>query len=184
MGRPKALLVDREGRPFVARIVRTLAAAGLDDIVVVTGDTHEAVERALEADSPPARVRCRRNPDPDRGQLSSLWVGLDAAEERRAEAVLMTLVDVPMVAPGTVRQVIGAWRASQALITRPAIGEKHGHPVIFDRELFDALRAAPLDQGGKAVIHAHLEDVLNVEVTDQGCLADIDTPSDYKATTD
>ena len=179
MGRPKALLPDGEQRSFVARIVRTLAAAGLNDIVVVTGETHEAVERALEADGPPARVQCRRNLDPDRGQLSSLWVGLDAAEERGAEALLLALVDVPMVAPETVRRVIDAWQSSSALIARPAIGEKHGHPVVFDREVFDALREAAPEAGAKAVVHAH--DVLNVEVTDPGCVTDVDTATDYRS---
>ena len=133
MGRPKPLLPDREGRPFVARIVRTLGAAGLDDVVVVTGDTHDLVVEALEKDQSPVCWECRRNPDPDRGQLSSLWVGLDAAEERGAEALLVHLVDIPLVKPETVRAVMDGWRASEALIARPAAGEKHGHPVVFGR---------------------------------------------------
>ena len=181
MRQPKALLPDREGRPFVARIVRTLITAGLDNIVVVTGETHEAVKQALEVDGAEVLFECCQNPHPARGQLSSLWVGLDVAEARGAEAVLVTLVDVPMVAPKTVRQVIDAWLTSSALIARPAIGEKHGHPVIFDCQLFGALRQAPLDEGAKAVITAHPRHILNVETTDEGCLTNVNVQADYDA---
>jgi molybdenum cofactor cytidylyltransferase len=163
----------------VARIVRTLGAAGLDDIVVVTSETHDLVVAALEADRPSVRWECRRNPDPDRGQLSSLWVGLDTAEERGAEAVLVHLVDIPLVKLETVRAVIVGWRASDALVARPAIGDQHGHPVLVAREVFDTLRRAPLETGAKRVIQELGETVLNVEVSDDGCLKDVDLPEDY-----
>ena len=31
-------------------------------------------------------------------------------------------------------------------VVRLAVGVRHGHPVLFDRSLFDELRKAPLDQ--------------------------------------
>ncbi len=64
---------------------------------------------------------------------------------------------------------------------RPAIGERHGHPVVFDQRVFDELRLAPSDIGAKAVVRAHADEVLNVPVADEGCLVDVDTPRDYEA---
>ena len=78
MGRPKALLPDPDGRPFVARLVRTFAAAGLHDIVVVTGSLHAAIADAVAADQPPVAPTLVNNPQPALGQVSSLWMGLDA----------------------------------------------------------------------------------------------------------
>ena len=179
MGTSKALLADPDGRSFVARIARTFGDAGLDHLVVVTGAHHEAIVTALAADGLSGRVTCVRNPDPSRGQISSLWAGLDAVMRPELEAMLMTLVDVPMVRPSTVRAVIEAWRHGRAPIVRPAIGDRHGHPVLFDRAVFDELRRAPLDEGAKAVVHAHAVDLLNVTVDDEGCLIDVDTPGDY-----
>jgi len=121
-----------------------------------------------------------RNPNPARGQLSSLWVGMDHAITPDVEALLVTLADVPMITVEVVRQVIAAWRSSGTAIVRPAIGQAHGHPVLYDRSLFAALRAAPLEQGAKAVVRAREADILNVPVTDPGCLRDIDTPEDYR----
>ena len=179
MGRPKAVLTDGDGRAFVARIVRTFAAAGITDTVIVTGSQHDTIVAALAADGPPVAPRIVRNPDPSRGQLSSLWTGLDAVGPDIA-GVLMTLVDVPMLRASTIRSVIDAWHDTRAPIVRPAIGNRHGHPVLFDRSTFDELRRAPLSEGAKAVVHAHAQHVVNVQVDDPGCLVDIDTPGDYQ----
>jgi molybdenum cofactor cytidylyltransferase len=180
MGSPKALLEAPDGRVFVVRIAGTLREAGVGDIVIVTGPHHELILRAPGLDTIYPQPRVIRNVDPTRGQLSSLWVGMDAVIHRTTEAVLMTLVDVPMILPSTVRAVIDAWRVTHAPIVRPAIGDRHGHPVLFDRATFDELRRAPLAQGAKAVVHAHSRDVLNVPVNDSGCLLDVDTPDEYR----
>jgi len=179
MGTPKALLPDADGRAFIARIVRTFATAAVNDIVIVTGSQHDAIEAAVAADRPPVTPRFVRNPDPSRGQLSSLWTGLDVVDPH-AEGVLMTLVDVPMLRASTIRAVVDAWHDQRAPIVRPAMGDRHGHPVLFDRATFDELRRAPLSEGAKAVVHAHADRVINVPVDDPGCLTDIDTPGDYE----
>jgi nicotine blue oxidoreductase len=184
MGSPKALLTAPDGVPFVVRIVRAFAGAGVDRVVVVTGADHAAIDGLVRSDPDAARVAtCVRNPDPSRGQLSSLLVGLDAVAGVSAEAVLVTLVDVPGIDPAVVRRVIEAWRRTGAPIVRPARGVEHGHPVLFDRRLFDELRTAPLDAGAKSVVRAHEGEIWNEPVDDEGCLTDVDTPEEYDALT-
>lgn len=181
MGTPKAILADPDGRPFVARLVRAFAAASIGDVVVVTGSQHAAIVAAVAADQPSITPIFVRNLQPSLGQLSSLWVGLDAAATPDLEGVLVTPVDIPMVRSSTIRQVIEAWERTRAPIVRPAVGQRHGHPVLFDRAVFDALRQAPLTGGARVVVHAHADRVVNVQVDDEGCCVDIDTPADYEA---
>jgi molybdenum cofactor cytidylyltransferase len=178
MGSPKALLGDADGRPFVARVARTLLTAGLPDVVVITGSQHERIASALATDGLDRAVRLARNPDPSRGQLSSIWTGLDSCPPD-AEGLLMTLVDVPLLAAATVSTVVDAWRVTRAPIVRPIVDGRRGHPVIFDRQVFDELRAAPLSEGARIVVRAHWAESLDVLVDDPGCLIDIDTPTDY-----
>jgi molybdenum cofactor cytidylyltransferase len=177
MGSPKALLASPDGLPFVARIVNAFHDAKVDDVTVVTGRDHAAIADALARHGVDARLA--RNHDPSRGQLSSLWAGMDAAVTDTTAAILMTLVDVPMVSGATIAAVIDTWRRQRPLIVRPASGERHGHPVLFDRRLFDELRRAPLDAGAKAIVHAHADAIVNVPVADEGCLVDVDTPREY-----
>jgi molybdenum cofactor cytidylyltransferase len=178
MGSPKALLAAPNGRAFVSHIVRTWHDAGVRDIVIVTGLDHAAIAHELDRDRPEPLPRIVQNPDPSRGQLSSLIAGLDAIAPR--DAVLMTLVDVPLASVATVSAVVDVWRQSRAPIVRPAIGDRHGHPVIFDRVLFEEFRRAPLHEGAKTVVRAHEREIVNVPVSDEGCVVDIDTPLDYE----
>jgi molybdenum cofactor cytidylyltransferase len=181
MGSPKAILDAPNGRSFVASIARAIAAADISDIVVVTGRDHDRVVDALERDAPPVRPRVVRNPDPSRGQLSSLWTAMEAAIVADTEGLMVTLVDVPLVSAVTIRRVIDAWRSSRAPIVRPARGAQHGHPVIFDRAVFEELRAAPLDAGAKVIVRAHEREIIDVPVDDAESLTDVDTPADYAA---
>ena len=178
MGAPKALLETPDGQLFVSRIVRTWHTAGVRNVVIVTGRDHDAIAAAIARDGFAAPPLIVQNPDPSRGQLSSLLVGLDAA--LASEGVLMTLVDSPLATLATVEAVIDEWHRSRAPIVRPAIGDTHGHPVLFDRAVFEELRRAPWAVGAKAVVRAHEGEIVNVQVSDEGCVVDFDTPLDYE----
>ena len=180
MGSPKAILRDVAGVPFVNRIVASFYAAALADVLIVTGRHHDDVAAAVAEFTGPARPRLVRNPDPSRGQLSSLWVALEACDPR-TEALAVTLVDVPLLAVGTITAVVRAWEQTRAPIVRPETNGRRGHPVIFDRAVFDELRRAPLDVGARAVVSAHYPEIVNVPVDDPGCILDIDTPEESRA---
>ena len=53
--------------------------------------------------------------------------------------------------------------------------------MLFDRSMLDALRHAPITEGARVVVHANADRIVNVEVDDDGCLLDVDTPADYDA---
>lgn len=160
------------------RIVTTMQRAGLTECIIVTGRHHDEIARAVESVPLQVPPRIVRNDDPSRGQLSSLWTALDACPPG-TDAVAVTLVDVPLVTVETVRAVIDAWTRTGAPIVRVSFNGRRGHPVIFDRVLFDELRQAPLDVGARAVLSAHYDAIVNVAVEDPGCLVDVDTPADY-----
>jgi molybdenum cofactor cytidylyltransferase len=176
MGRPKALLpVTRDGETFIERLVATLIAGGVDDVVVVAGDEAVAIRARLGF-----RARVAVNRQIDLGQLSSIVVGLDVIDRPGVQAVMIAPVDQPLVSETTVRVLADAWRRTRAPIVRPVRGGRHGHPVIFDRAVFDELRAANPAQGARAIVHAHAESVSDIAVDDDGAFADIDTPADYE----
>jgi len=180
MGRPKAALPLADRRDtLLRRVLRTCFSAGLPEVFVVTGFAADLVRDA--AGPPDHRIRFAHNPDWQTGQLSSLLAGIDAASEHLVEAVLVTLVDVPFASVDTFARVLRAWRSTRAPIVRPARDSKHGHPVIFDRAVFDELRSADPQVGAKAVIRAHQHQIVNVTVDDDGAFIDLDTDEDYRA---
>ena len=178
-GRPKALLPTGQGdETFLARIVSALREGGVDDVVVVAGYHVEAIERAASLLAMPVRVL--HNPAPEDGQLSSLLIALTAVDHPGVSAMLVTLVDLPLVLPATVRAVLEGYRRTAAPIVRPARGGRHGHPILFDRSLFDELRHVDPELGAKPVVRAHAADGLEIDTEDQGAFDDVDTPEDYE----
>jgi molybdenum cofactor cytidylyltransferase len=178
MGRSKAALPLPGGDTFITRLVRTFKAASVEDVVVVVGHDAKAVADAFAASDLVARFV--ENPDYEQGQLSSLLAGLRVVDRPGVVATLVTLVDVPLVGASTVRAVVDRYHATHAPIVRPVRGAAHGHPVLIDRSLFDALRRADPAVGAKAVIRANVSAAGDVVVDDDGAFADADTPEDYE----
>ena len=119
MGRPKAALpLGSTGQTVLSTAVTTLLAAGLPSVTVVAGAHPVAVRAAWPPRLPTgalAKVGDRRVTIIDhagwaQGQLSSLVAGLNFLDDPLLEAVLVTLVDVPLVSAGTVSSVVAAWR--------------------------------------------------------------------------
>ena len=179
MGRAKASLpIGSSGETFVTRIVRTLRDGGIDDVLVVTGNHEQVVSACLaNMDLPPRLVV---NPTPELGQYSSLQIGLSEVVRPGVGAVLVTLVDVPLIKAETVRMLLEAYSQSCAPVVRPVRNGRHGHPVIFDRSVFNELKSMPASIGAKAVVRRHAEESVEVEVEDEGPFLDIDTLDDYQ----
>jgi CTP:molybdopterin cytidylyltransferase MocA len=176
MGRPKAFLAMTPGGTILGRVLGTLADAGVEPLVVVA---RELFTPGDAWNDPRAnRVRVVVNPDPDRGQLSSLVCGIQAIDPA-APGALMTLVDIPLVRTATVTSLVRAWERDHAVLVRPRHEGRHGHPVIFARALLDALVHADLAQGAKPVVRSFARDAVNVPVDDPGVLIDFDTPEEY-----
>jgi molybdenum cofactor cytidylyltransferase len=177
MGRPKMLLPLGEGDTFLTRIVRTLSKAEVADVIVVVGHDADAVIESVVARGLSPRFVLNR--EYDSGQLSSVLAGLRAVDRPGVAGLLLTLVDVPLVSVATVRAVLARYRETGAPIVRPVHGARHGHPVLIDRRLFDAVRRADPSSGLKSVVRAHASVTGDVDVEDEGAFLDIDSPEDY-----
>ena len=178
MGRAKALLPVPGGDWFLSRLVRTFLSAGCSEVVAVVGEAEEAIRSVANHER--LRVHLVRNPDPSRGQLSSLHAALVWVAPDHPRGLMMAPVDLPLIAVPTVRAVIDAWVRTGAPIVRPSHGHRHGHPVLFDARVLPELLAADLSAGARPVVHAHRAEVCNVEIDDPGAYDDIDTPEDYR----
>jgi molybdenum cofactor cytidylyltransferase len=176
MGRPKALL-PIDGQTFIERIVGALGAGGIERVIVVLGFNASEL-RGKIAHLP---VEIVVNPDYKQGQLSSLQAAIRyLAADKNCDGMMVHLVDHPYVEPRLVREMLGQFGLTKKLIVVPRHQGKRGHPVIFARELFSELLAAPLDQGAKAVVNAHRAETLEIDTEEVGITLDIDTPELYR----
>jgi molybdenum cofactor cytidylyltransferase len=177
MGSPKAML-DFRGAPFVVRILEALEALEIKVRVVVVGPDGPLVRPAIAAQD----ALVVENPDVDAGPIASLRCALTALEPVQPPAVLVWPVDLPHVHVSTVERLVEAYRRHQSLVTVPTFAGRRGHPVIWDRRLFEELRIseAATRDGARAVLHAHMADVYAVPVDDPAVTDFINTPADYE----
>jgi CTP:molybdopterin cytidylyltransferase MocA len=110
LGRPKAL-VDLDGQLLVERGTRMLAAAGCAPVVAVLGAAAERVLARADLSAAQATVVAEGWPE---GVGASLRAGLAALAATEAEAVVVALVDQPLVGTEAVRRLVAAMRAAVA----------------------------------------------------------------------
>ncbi len=174
MGTVKALL-RYAGETFVDRLILALAARCEPVIVVLGHHAGQIRDGARLAE----RVRFIENPNPDRGQLSSLQCGLDAVPADAAGA-LFTPVDHPAISEPTVAALADALAAG-ALVAIPRYGGRRGHPVAISRALFADFLALPPIASAKEIISRHAAAVRYLDVDDPGILLDIDDAEAYRS---
>jgi molybdenum cofactor cytidylyltransferase len=167
------LLASVGGRPLVRATVERLLTTALDDIVVVLGSDAAAVGAVLAG----LDVRTVTNAEYAAGMSTTLRAGL-AALPPSANAALVALADQPGVGAEIVDRVLERYRARRTAIVAPVYrGGVRGNPVLFDRALFDELRAVTGDEGGRSVVARDPGRVALVEF-DIEMPGDIDVPGD------
>jgi molybdenum cofactor cytidylyltransferase len=177
MGHPKALL-PIGNKTFLKRILEIVQEIGLADPVVILGRAAEIIQPTIQ--DLPACVKI--NPDTDRGQLSSIQIGISSLGTD-TQACMIWPVDQPAVSADMVRRIALLFVQSGCLIALPKYGEKRGHPAIFHRSLFQEFLGSPLDEGPKKILVRHLQATAELPTDESAVIQDIDTPSDYEALT-
>ena len=102
------------------------------------------------------------------------WLTADAS----VEAVVVALVDQPLVTPTAVERLRAAGVAA-AVATYDGLAR---NPVLLHRSTWPGVVAAAIgDEGARGWLRAHPELVVQVDCTDAGSADDIDTPEDLNS---
>jgi CTP:molybdopterin cytidylyltransferase MocA len=183
MGAPKALL-EFHGETFLDRLIRLMERVA-DPVIVVLGHHAEAIQRKEKAQKGKAKAQFVVNPDPERGQLSSLQTAL-AALPPEATGFLFMPVDCPAVKQSTLQKLALQFRDRDpaTLLVVPRCGDRRGHPVCAAQSLAAEFLALPPTAEARDVVHRHVAQTRYVDVDDPGILSDIDDPESYRKLTE
>jgi molybdenum cofactor cytidylyltransferase len=188
MGTDKALLAwpPRGGEQSVARGTFLSAAIGslgpsTDFVLIVAGKNEAALAPIAHVNGASMVV----NPDPGRGQLSSLQVGLREVLNRGRDAAIVTLVDRPPARAATVQILREAFEAAPSSIWAvvPEFSGRHGHPFVAGRDMIERFLREPVTGNARDVEHRYQEHIQYLAVEDSFVALNINTPEDYAALT-
>jgi molybdenum cofactor cytidylyltransferase len=187
MGRDKALLPwppVAEGAPavntFLGAMIDLLQQES-DLVIVIAGKNVAELEPVVDAHGAFIVV----NPAPERGQFSSIQVGLREVLNRGRDAAFVVPVDRPPVLPATIRDLRAAFLASDtnvwAVVPEVLRGSAavHGHPILIGREMMERFLRAPAESVARDIEHRHQQHIRYLRVEDGRVAANIDTPEDY-----
>jgi CTP:molybdopterin cytidylyltransferase MocA len=178
MGSFKPLLPLVEGNTVIATVINNLKAAGCDDVCVVTGHNSELLEAACHRFG----ARIAHNPDFDRGMYSSIVAGL-SAQAPDTDACLLLPVDIPLVRPATLRQLLQYHSAADTRVVYPTFLGRRGHPPRIHRTLFNEIIDSEHhagEDGLRGILVRHEDFADEIPVLDQHILLDMDTQEDYQ----
>jgi molybdenum cofactor cytidylyltransferase len=164
-------------RTVIEACVDNLRRSRLDEIIVVLGHREAEIRARLAS----AGVEFAINRDYQKGMLSSIKTGLTVISPR-SDAILVALVDQPMVGPEVINPLISAYRDHDQKIALPTYQGKHGHPIIVSADYMDEMLniADDSSEGLRTLIEAHRDEILEVPVDRPAVLEDIDRPEDYQ----
>jgi len=185
MGTDKALLPwppQTVGQPskdtFLSATIRSLTLS-TDFVLIVAGKNEDVLAPIAYANG----ASLITNPDPGRGQFSSLQVGLHEVLNRGRDAAVITLVDRPPVSSATVSLLRDAYESAAQDIWAvvPEFSGKHGHPYLAGRELIEKFLQAPPTSSAREIEHRYQNHIQYVVVSDPFVALNINTPDDYAA---
>lgn len=157
------------GQTLLGRVVGLFRAAGVRNVVVVTG--HRAKE--VRAEACVLGVSAVHNERYEQGMFSSVVAGV--RDLGSAAGFFVHPVDIPLVRADTVTALLDAFDGQTA--TYPCFGGQRGHPPLLPASLVPMLLAHDGQDGLQGVLRAL--PAREQEVWDRGILLDADSPEDF-----
>lgn len=168
-GRDK-LLEQVNGQPLLALMCRRAMQTGFATYVTLPGLDHPRAAHIGRAAPVPV-------PEAAEGMAASIRRGT-AALPPDCAAVMVLPADMPEIETRDMLHLAAQFTGPASPVLRAAAsGGRPGHPVLFPRRCFAALRSLHGDQGARKVLDT--ETVQPVPLSGTRALTDLDTPEDW-----
>lgn len=182
IGRQKMLLPWGKAT-ILERVIDNVLLSGVSEVVVVLGYKAEEMRGRLEpnlaANPNRSKVKIIINPLFEEGISSSLIRGVEALG-RDCDATMVVLGDQPQIGPEIMRKIIKSFASHNKSIAIPSFKGQKGHPVIIDLKFKQEILNLKGDIGAREVVKSYPEDILEVDISSQEIIRDIDTLQDYE----
>jgi molybdenum cofactor cytidylyltransferase len=173
MGQPKMLL-PWGGTTVLGKVIETLKAAGMEDLLVVTGGAREQVEAIVRGSAQVVFNAEYANSE----MLGSIQCGLGAVKPE-AQAALICLGDQPQIQVRSVQVILQEHENTGASLIVPSYQMKRGHPWLAAREWWDKILEMKPPESPREFLNHHAKEIKYIDVDTPSILTDLDTPEDY-----
>lgn len=178
---PKALL-RKDGQTLLELFSRAIQGFTPSEYIVVTGFHAGAIESEIERvnSSLAHRIKVIQNPAPERGQDSSVRLGLESLKGE-FDVLLVALSDQPDIGAMEVQELLDAFlkREIGEEIILPMVKYQRGNPVLFSRQAVSEILAIP-SMVCRKYMDTRPDKVRTILTSNQAFVMDVDTPEDIQ----
>ncbi|MCP3977001.1 MAG: nucleotidyltransferase family protein [bacterium] len=168
MGQPKQVLPYGDST-VLGSVIAAATDSRLERVVVVLGAYGDAIAAAFDGES----VEVVHNPEPERGNLSSLLV---AVAETADAPILLLMGDMPGLQSRTIDSHLDAWEHSPTRLRITEYVDGWGHPMLLSPEVVVELPNLEEPKALWRLVESQGAESLAVPTP---MPIDIDTPADY-----
>jgi molybdenum cofactor cytidylyltransferase len=183
MGTPKGLLKVGE-QNFLDYQIETYREHGGGDVFVIFGNHIKEYSKGLEWFGEQSKAKVLINPNPKRGQFSSIIIGLLKIYKLGHPGAFILPIDVPCPTENVWRTLEYSL-AGELFITSPQYSERVGHPILVSRNFMHGLFDMPIE-GEDARLDHQIQKLTDeqkklVPVVDPTILENLNTPEQWEA---
>lgn len=180
MGEPKQVL-SLGSSTMLEHVIQLALHEDFAEVITVIGNEAQMIKETILIENP--RFHWIVNENHLSGQSTSLKAGVASVHESHNN-IMVFLGDTPFISPATIQEVVQVAQqkleeSSESFVIRPVYRGIAGHPVFFgniNKSLFTQLEG---DVGAKKLF-SQVTNYIQVDVTDDGILFDVDTKEEYK----
>lgn len=178
---PKALL-RKDGHTLLQRFSSAIQVFAPSEYIVVTGFHAESIESEIERLNPSLAysIKVIQNPNPERGQASSVRLGLESLKGA-FDVLLVALSDQPEIGAREVQELLDTFRKLEIgeEIILPMVEGERGNPVLFSRKAISEVLATP-GMACREYMDAHSDQVRVMLTSNRAFVMDVDSLEDIQ----
>lgn len=179
MGHVNKLLLPLGEATLIERVVGAVCQSEADEVIVVLGHEARRIRAALDGHD----VLFAENDRYREGMTTSIQTGVRTASPDAA-GFLICLSDLPLIEPDELNQVIAAFTQNadddERRIVVPTYQGRRGNPVLFSAFYKPDIVAHRGLTGCKEIVKENAHHVLDVPMTTDHILRDVDTMDAYQ----
>jgi molybdenum cofactor cytidylyltransferase len=155
--------------------LENLLNSNVDEVIVVLGHRSEEIQAHIQH----LPVNIVINESYREGMSSSVKRGVQTVSPK-AQAVLIALVDQPLITPNIINRLIEAYYAQGKRIITPEYEGRDGHPILIDLVYRDEILNVDPHIGLRQVTWAHLDETLRLSVETPAVIQNMNTWEEYQ----
>ena len=163
------------GMTILERVIRLFHQNGISDTQVVVGYRSGDLFPLLQS----CGARWVVNESYREEMFSSVIAGISRLDVDR-EAFFFLPMDIPLVRPRTIRDMLKAYPRTGKHILYPTFQGRRGHPPLIATTFAEEIRLWNGEGGLRSFLGQYESQSMEVEVADEYILRDVDTAADYQ----